>query len=64
MTPYVADMLLELAHDLPDMAASLPKDAFREAVMFRCSEILSLAPAVDVESARGAIERLRSTHLW
>jgi hypothetical protein len=57
-------MLLELSHDLPNMAESMPRSSFREAVMFRCSEILSLAPALDLEPAKSAIERLRDIYRW
>lgn len=64
MTPYVSTMLLELSHDLPRMAELMPKDSFREAVMYRCSEILSLAPALDLEPAKGIMERLREIYRW
>lgn len=64
MTPYVSAMILELSHDLPAMAKSMQRDSFREAVMFRCSEILSLAPALDVEPTKEAINRLRESYPW
>ena len=57
-------MILELSHDLPAMAESMKGESFREAVMFRCSEILSLAPALDVESTKDAINRLRDIYAW
>lgn len=64
MTPYVSAMILELSHDLPAMAESMKGDSFREAVMYRCSEILSLAPALDVEPTKEAISRLREIYSW
>jgi hypothetical protein len=64
MTPYVSALLQELSLDLPVMARSMPGESFREAVMFRCSEILSLAPALDLEPVRGSIERLRAIYRW
>ena len=64
MSPYVEALLLELSRDLPLMAQSMDRAEFREAVMFRCSEILTLAPQVDVPSLSVEMERLRAIYHW
>ena len=64
MAPYVEALLLELSRDLSLMAKSMDRAEFREAAMFRCSEILTLAPQVDVPSLSLEIERLRAIYHW
>lgn len=64
MTPYVLAMLDELADDLPLMEASMQRECFYEACMFRCSEILSLAPAHDFNPASKVIAALRAHYEW
>lgn len=64
MAPYVDALLLELSSDLPGMAESMDRAQLREAAIFRCCEILTLAPHLDVPSASLAMERLRATYGW
>lgn len=64
MAPYVEALLLELSRDLPLMAKSMDRAAFREAAMFRCGEILTLAPQVDVPYLSLEMERLREIYGW
>ncbi len=64
MTPYVEALLRELSNDLPLMASSMSPAAFREAALFRCSEILTLAPQIDGPSVALAMERLRTVYGW
>jgi hypothetical protein len=64
MTPYVEALLRELSSDLPLMCESMDRAQLREAAMFRCSEILTLSPHLDVPSASLAMERLRDIYGW
>ena len=64
MTPYVEVLVRELSSDLALMRESMDRAQFREAAMFRCSEILTLSPQLDVPSASLAMERLRELYGW
>ena len=64
MAPYVEALLRELSNDLPVMVESMDQAQLLEAAMFRCIEILTLAPHLDDPSASLAMERLRVVYGW